>query len=177
MFVNNIIFRKFILKALALITLLIILFKLQSSSIEFYGNMNEIIGLNDNINNSDKPLHVFIDLGANSGDTIYNFVGMNSKSLGGNLNSQNFPKSFKKAKWIIYGFEANSAFDQQLMTMKQDVEKSNHLIHLYNSTAAWIYDGTIDFYVDNNTPGFVASSINKNHVINKFYNKLKFKHI
>ena len=77
--------------------------------------------------------YVFIDLGANKGDSIYNFVGMNNQAQGGNINSEMFPQSFKSAKWIIYGFEANSVFDSRLIKMKEDVEKLNHTIHLYKS--------------------------------------------
>ena len=115
---------------------------------------------------SSKPLHVFIDLGANKGDSIYNFIGLNSQAQGGNLDNSNFPKSYKTAKWIIYGFEANSFFDNQLLKMKQDVEMLNHKVNLFKSTAAWIYDGTIDFYLDkvNADNDFWGSSLNKNHV-------------
>jgi hypothetical protein len=119
----------------------------------------------------DEPVHVFIDLGANKGDSIYNFVGMNKRAQGGNINSETFPQSFKSAKWIIYGFEANKVFDSRLLKMKEEVEKLNHTVHLYKSTAAWIYDGTIDFYLDtvNDKNDFYGSSLNENHV--NFYFK------
>jgi hypothetical protein len=115
---------------------------------------------------SNEPVNVFIDLGANKGDSIYNFVGMNNRAQGGNINSEMFPQSFKSAKWIIYGFEANSFFDESLLKMKVGVEKLNHTIHLYKSTAAWTYDGTIDFYLDtaNRYGDYLGSSLNKNHV-------------
>jgi hypothetical protein len=125
--------------------------------------------------NENEPVNVFIDLGANKGDSIYNFVGLNSGAQGGNFNNSLFPQSFRTAKWIIYGFEANSFFDNQLVKMKQDVEKLGHTIYLYKSTAAWIYDGTIDFYLDTVNAGndFWGSSLNKNHVIIKpIYKKL-----
>jgi hypothetical protein len=119
------------------------------------------------ISDDESSLHVYIDLGANKGDSIYNFVGINYRAQGGNLlKNQTFPQSFKSAKWIIYGFEANSVFDSRLIKMKEDVEKLNHTIHLYKSTAAWTYDGTIDFYLDtvNRYNDFWGSSLNKNHV-------------
>ena len=132
--------------------------------------MKSISNLNSNKNIDEEKVgeirNVFIDLGANKGDSIYNFVGLNSGAQGGNFNNSLFPQSFRTAKWIIYGFEANSLFDNQLIKMKQDVEKLNHKVHLFKSTAAWIYDGTIDFYLDtNNKVDFWGSSLNKNHVI------------
>jgi hypothetical protein len=138
--------------------------KLKSSVNKYFGQPKS---LSSNFDEDTKePLHVFIDLGANRGDTIYNFIGLNSEAQGGNLKNSIFPQSFKTAKWIIYGFEANSLFDNQLIKMKQDVEKLNHSVHLFKSTAAWIYDGTIDFYLDtNNKVDFWGSSLNKNHVI------------
>ena len=50
--------------------------------------------------------------------------------------------------------------------MKQDIEILNHKVNLFKSTAAWIYDGTIDFYLDKVNAGydFWGSSLNKNHV-------------
>jgi FkbM family methyltransferase len=38
-------------------------------------------------------------------------------------------------------------------------------VHLFQETAAWIYDGTIDFYLDtiNKANNFWGSSLNKNH--------------
>ncbi len=94
-------------------------------------------------------------------------MGLSNTAQGGNLNNTIFPKSFKTNKWIIYGFEANSVFDQQLIKMKEDVEKLNHTVYLYKSTAAWINDGTIDFYLDtvNAAYDYWGSSLNKNHVI------------
>ena len=136
-------------------------FNYQSSSDTYFGRMKSL-----SLFSLDTPLHVFIDLGANKGDSIYNFIGLNSQAQGGNLDNSNFPKSYKTAKWIIYGFEANSFFDNQLLKMKQDVEMLNHKVNLFKSTAAWIYDGTIDFYLDKVNAGndFWGSSLNKNHV-------------
>jgi hypothetical protein len=118
------------------------------------------------IEEKSDPVNVFIDLGANKGDSIFNFVGMNKRAQGGNINSETFPQSFKSAKWIIYGFEANKVFDSRLLKMKEEVEKLNHTIHLYKSTAAWTYDGTIDFYLDtvNHNGDYWGSSLNDKHV-------------
>ena len=140
-------------------------FSIQSSVTEQFNNLKSFSVLSRQ--DSSEPLHVFIDLGANKGDSIYNFVGLNNEAQGGNFNYSMFPSSYKTAKWIIYGFEANSFFDKQLVQMKQDVENLGHSIHLFKSTAAWIYDGTIDFYLDtvNARNDFWGSSLNKKHVI------------
>jgi hypothetical protein len=61
---------------------------------------------------STVPEYVLIDLGANKGDNICNFFGIKRYNQGGNLKQQILPQSFKSAKWIIYGFEANSFFDE-----------------------------------------------------------------
>ncbi len=113
-----------------------------------------------------NPVNVFIDLGANKGDSIYNFVGLSTTAQGGNLNSNIFPGWFRKAEWIIYAIEANPFFDSKLAEMKQKVEEMHHKVHLHKKTAAWIKDGTIDFYLDTVNPqvDFWGSSLNKNHV-------------
>ncbi len=117
---------------------------------------------------SSNSLNVFIDLGANKGDSIYNFVGLNQRAQGGNFENERFitKKTSKKAKWIIYAIEANPFFDSKLAEMKQKVEEMKHKVHLYNQTAAWIQDGTIDFYLDTVNPqgDFWGSSLSKNHV-------------
>ena len=108
-------------------------------------------------------VNVFIDLGANKGDSVYNFVGLTENAQGGKLNSKNFAKN---ASWIIYAVEANPFFDTKLLEMKKKVEALGHTVHLYNQTAAWVQDGKIDFYLDTVNPGydFWGSSLNKNHV-------------
>jgi hypothetical protein len=47
---------------------------------------------------SKDAVNVFIDLGANKGDSIYNFVGLAKRAKGGKLNNQNFAKN---SSWII----------------------------------------------------------------------------
>lgn len=95
--------------------------------------------------------HVFIDLGANKGDSIYNFLGISEKAGGGGQLSGLIDYNIiKNDNWEIFGFEGNPIFDQVLTEMKTDVEAKNKnvKIHLYNSTLAWTYDGRIDFYLD-----------------------------
>ena len=67
-------------------------FNYQSSSDTYFGRIKSLPLFNED---SNEPLHVFIDLGANKGDSIYNFIGLNSQAQGGNLDNSKFPKSFK----------------------------------------------------------------------------------
>lgn len=117
-------------------------------------------------NNQNKSLNVFIDLGTNSGDSIYNFLGIkNDRVKVTEINTNTFPDSFKQIKWIIYAFEANKYFDSRLNEMKRQVEKLNHKVYLYKQTAAWTTDGTVDFYLDtvNEAYDFWGSSLNEGH--------------
>lgn len=115
-------------------------------------------------NSGVKQKNVFIDLGANKGDSLMNFLNLSAKAQGGSLNIPNV--SADKQQWIIYLFEANERFSNVLNTLKQDVEKIGHIVHLHDKTAAWIYDGTIDFYLDtiNTKNDFWGSSLMNNHV-------------
>jgi hypothetical protein len=133
-------------------------FILESTSLRKNSKKNIYNEINEKRNNN-----VFIDLGANKGDSILNFVGLSEKAQGGN-----FPKEFQNLKWIIYAFEANKHFDKQLIEAKQKIELIlKHEINLFTQTAAWTYDGQIDFYLDtvNKEADFWGSSLNKNHVI------------
>ena len=178
--INSSMFRKYLVLTLLILIAFIFyvslydVMKLQTTVDLIFSKMKSISNLNSNKNIDGEKVgeirNIFIDLGANKGDSIYNFVGLNSGAQGGDLNNPVFPQSFRTAKWIIYGFEANSFFDNQLVKMKQDVEKLGHTIYLYKSTAAWIYDGTIDFYLDTVNAGndFWGSSLNKYHVIKTY---------
>lgn len=106
-----------------------------------------------------KPKNIFIDLGANKGDSVYNFFGLNEKALGGKLEKLVEKKLVLNRTWIIYAFEANPVFDKNLTDMKNKMISLGHEVHLFNSTAAFTYDGTIDFYLDllNNRNDFWGS--------------------
>lgn len=71
----------------------------------------------------------------------------------------------KLANWDVYIFEANPTFNEALYKVKAEVEKRKHTVYLFNQTAAWTYDGTIDFYLDtvNKKYNFWGSSLNKDH--------------
>ena len=108
--------------------------------------------------------HVFIDLGANNGDSAYNFFGLNEKSQGGKFSNILSKKEIDKWRWQVYAVEANSVFDKDLIEMKDKLSKQ-HQVYLYNSTVAWTYDGFIDFYLDtvNSKYNFWGSSVLENH--------------
>ncbi len=95
-------------------------------------------------------------------------MGITKSAQGGNIRAL-FP-DLKDKKWIIYAFEANKFFDEMLTKTKNNVEKLGHTIYLYKQTAAWIYNGKIDFYLDtiNKQADYWGSSLNKNHHVASF---------
>lgn len=134
--------------------------------IYFTNNTSLIYEFNNKIASKIKK-NVFIDLGANNGDSVLNFLGLNERAQGGQMKSLIDMSLVKNNAWDVYAFEGNSVFDQQLLTIKNNIELKykNYNIHLYNSTLAWTYNGKIDFYVDtiNKNKNFWGSSINGNH--------------
>ena len=115
------------------------------------------------VNNVSKR-HVLLDLGANKGDSIYNFLGMNKAALSNNKIDQLIDRDLIDAhNWIIYAIEANHVFDASLAEMRYQVEKQGHLVFLFNQTVAWTYNGFIDFYYDtiNAKNDFWGSSVFK----------------
>jgi FkbM family methyltransferase len=103
---------------------------------------------------------VYIDLGANTGDSVYNFFNVQS----------NYPKilnttEVEKNDWVVFAFEANPQFNNQLDAMKNKLENPKRKINLYKSTAAWIYNGNITFYLDTVNKGnnFWGSSLDPTH--------------
>jgi FkbM family methyltransferase len=74
------------------------------------------------------------------------------------------PELVNQVSWTIFAFEANPVFDKDLYRMKQKLSKK-HKVNLYNSTAAWIYNGYINFYLDlvNKKDSYWGSSLDNNH--------------
>ena len=108
--------------------------------------------------------HVFLDLGANDGDTTYNFFGLKSYSQGGYFKDIIPLDVVQNYKWEVHSIEANPVFDQDLIRMQKNISEK-HDIFIYNSTVAWIYDGQIDFYFDtlNKITSFWGSSVIEEH--------------
>ena len=73
------------------------------------------------------------------------------------------PGLISSNKWIIHAYEANPFFDERLAKLKAKVPKQ-HTLYMNNGTAAWIYDGEIEFYLDKKVENdFWASSVKKEH--------------
>ena len=79
-------------------------------------------------------------------------------------------------KWTIHAYEANPFFDERLAKLKARVPKQ-HELHMNNGTAAWIYDGEIEFYLDKYAEyaDSLGSSLKKEHkdVIRSNFYKIK----
>ena len=75
-----------------------------------------------------------------------------------------FGEAAENAKWEAHIFEANPTFNSFLNRIGEMVSV-NHTLNLYTETAAWIQDGTIDFYLDtvNKDHNYWGSSLNENH--------------
>lgn len=123
------------------------------------------------VSNQDKrPLdwsrkYVYFDLGLNNGDSLLNFFNLKSLNyVGGYLSFSNFSRKTQSSDWIVYAFEANPTFTPFLTNIK-NTYFADQVVYLYTETAAWIYDGTIDFYLDtvNVAGNYWGSSLKKEH--------------
>jgi FkbM family methyltransferase len=112
-----------------------------------------------------NPRYIFIDLGANKGDSVYNFIGVEKRANGGDLYYKKTLNIKDDIEWTIYAFEPNKFFNKQLDEMKLKSEELGHSLFLFKETAASTFDGKCDFYIDthNSNKNFVGSSLNKNH--------------
>ena len=108
----------------------------------------------------EKPRNVFFDLGANIGDSAENFLGFIDKASDFNDMKNLIPTDKLNENWIIYLFEGNSKFDENLLNIKKKYSSNKHEIIVYNSTIITDHDGYIDFWISNNK---LASSIIKNN--------------
>lgn len=80
------------------------------------------------------------------------------------MSTKNLGNEALIASWDVYAYEANPVFNEVLEETRKKVSQK-HTVHIYNETAAWTYDGTIDFFLDtvNKKRHFWGSSLNKNH--------------
>lgn len=109
--------------------------------------------------------YVFFDLGVNNGDTVLKFFNMNNAgNIGGDLTYGKFGAESESARWIVYGFEANPVFNGILTNITNKLSE-RHSVYMYKETAAWTYDGIIDFYVDtyHKNYHYIGSSLFKTH--------------
>jgi hypothetical protein len=136
-------------------TILFILFNFislnssESKQLKFFWKPKEIDSLRLILQNSSSTNFVYIDLGANTGDSVYNFFGIKTHAS----SPYKFPKLIdldfvNQVSWSVYAFEANPVFDNDLYKMKSILNEKGHKVYLFNRTASWTYDGKIDFYLD-----------------------------
>lgn len=148
--------RNVLLLTLVAILLVILLYRFRNEEPEFEFTVPA--------NMTDKSKFVFFDLGANKGDSLANFFGLETSGGGGNINSI-IPKKFIQNNfWIAHVYEANPFFDSRLLAVKKRIP-SRHKVFMNNRTAAWIYDGEIEFYLDTFAEAFdsLGSSIKREH--------------
>jgi len=115
-------------------------------------------------NITSPPRYVFIDLGANSADTLMVFLKETKTKF-----VYDYPKppghSYHDAE--IFLFEANPVFTPTLIKAKEwalfERVPPVKNIEIFPNTAVWIADGTVTFYLDTVNPGvdYWGSSISK----------------
>lgn len=109
-----------------------------------------------------KPRYIFVDLGANSADTLAVFLKEKDAKF-----QFDFPKpswaSYKQAD--IYLFEANPHFNTALVTAKEKAVAQGINVNIFPSTVVDVRDGTRTFFLDtvNTEHEFWGSSIYASH--------------
>ncbi|RYH05724.1 FkbM family methyltransferase [archaeon] len=115
-----------------------------------------------------KPRNVYIDLGANNGESISTFMGKASNQ-GVQIDGSNAVKGgiselirgfLPDALWHIVAVEANDQHDGTLLTLKDTMLKHPNVssFSLYNGTAVSDKDGTIEFIWDSARRGDAGST-------------------
>ncbi|KAL2916238.1 hypothetical protein HK105_204329 [Polyrhizophydium stewartii] len=106
------------------------------------------------------PRYVFVDLGANSGDSCLMF-----------LQDPEAPEKFEfptpegktHADAEIYLFEANPTFNTDLVDLKQKLKNRGININIYPSTPVWTESKLMTFHIDLRDRHAAGSSLNQNH--------------
>lgn len=109
-----------------------------------------------------KPRYIFVDLGANRGDSLEVFLG-NPEAK--------FKFDFPRPEWAtyaqadIYLFEANPTFNTPLIESKEKHQAQGINVNVFPSTVVDVRDGTRTFFLDtvNTEHDFWGSSIYANH--------------
>ena len=116
-----------------------------------------------------KPRHIFVDFGANDGNSVSSFIwGVSSGNFRLKLNpeeralvdgSQNVTKA-NYTDWEAHVFEANPRYTKALVNQQREffVRNTTRSYTLYESTAIMTYDGTTQFILDNNYTGDAGST-------------------
>lgn len=118
-------------------------------------------------NVSEEKNFILFDLGCNNGDSLLSFFGFKPRYpqfIEERLTYRSFGKIAQNATWTIYAFEANAKFNKDLDKVIRIFKHSTkHKIDIFKETAAWKYDGTVDFYAENVTGFGLGSSIESTH--------------
>ena len=107
-------------------------------------------------NQSDKiKKHIFIDLGANNGDSIKMFLKIKSYSMRETIKEY----TTENKSWHIYAVEANPYFNEMLKETKIYCENLGHTFYLLSETAASNKNEKVVFYLDPNGKRWGSSLI------------------
>ena len=112
-----------------------------------------------------EPRNVFIDLGANEGDSLKSFVGDVSSMGGDGIKGRG-----KSGKWDIWLFEANPHFTERLKKLAQDLSQQKlstgekqYTFFTKTEHAITTKDGPVTFFLDTVSDAKWGSSLNPQH--------------
>lgn len=117
-----------------------------------------------------SPVNVFIDCGANQGDTIAQFTGLSNT----HLHTWQSDAMFGYAKnrsggWDVYSFEGNPLFNEQLTTLAGQIRTlppsagGPFRVFMYNQTAVGGRSGSVEFFLDSKSGVHWGSSLLDTH--------------
>jgi FkbM family methyltransferase len=113
---------------------------------------------------------VFLDFGANTGDSLRSFTFGEKANQGGHALLGRGGKD--SGKWDIWGFEPNPAFNDKLKTLENELKEAKlsngeprYNVHIFRESVANVVGGKVDFYLDTVNPehNFWGSSLKENH--------------
>ncbi|KAJ3287047.1 hypothetical protein HDU79_005998 [Rhizoclosmatium sp. JEL0117] len=137
--------------------------KSASTSVNHSQSNLQSSGQSQKSSGSSKQRLVFIDLGANRGDSYEAMLGVGKKF---NYN-YTIPAGRSHKEMEAHLFEANSVFDEPLKEIKAKYDKDGSYapIYIYPSTVVYTKDTTVSFFVDHKNPAhdFWGSSLLASH--------------
>ncbi len=125
-------------------------------------NLTNLFNLFENERkNNREPRNIFLDFGANKGDSVKSFVSDENAQGGQSLKMRG-----KDGGWEIFAFEANPVFDSVLIGLESEInDKGINKLKVFYSTAISYEDGIVEFYLDtvNEKQDFWGSSLLESH--------------
>lgn len=107
-----------------------------------------------------EPRFVFIDLGANDGDTCRAFYQLPSATF-----NMSYPKpegkDYKDAE--VFLFEANPSFNNHLINLKQELSLQGYKVNIFPSTPVWTEEKVMPFFLDKRDDHAAGSSLDPVH--------------